>query len=132
MISQKDRLESPPARIQDLCQLIGRASKYRQAIVAVDALDECNQGREELLNFFRDLGANKSISVFVTSRNEQDIRETFQNFQSLPLSEFKNQTAIDIEAYINDELRMRSRLKRLSPELKNDIKDTLLQGADGM
>ena len=132
LVSRKDGQESPPVRIKDLCEFIRRASNYHKVIIAVDALDECNENREELLSHLRDLGAIEGISLFVTSRKEHDIQEIFQNLPCLSLNKLRSKLVVDIEAYIEDEFRKRGRLRRLTSELKFEIRDKLVEGADGM
>ena len=132
LVSRKDGRESPPVGIRDLCEFIRRASNYHQVIIAVDALDECNEDREELLKHLRDLGAIKSISLLVTSRKEHGIEKIFQSLPSLSLNELIDKITVDIETYIEGQFQERSRLERLSSKLKTEIRDKLVQKADGM
>ena len=133
LVSRKDKREPPSARLEDLCEMIRRASKYhRQVTVAVDALDECNESREDLLKHLRDLAHIKGVSVFLTSRKEQNIDTVFQGLPSVSLTDLKIKTAADMKTYIDDQLQSRSYLSTLPLELKKEIQDSFIKKADGM
>ena len=111
--------------------MVRRASKYHQQIVvAVDALDECNENRSEFLKLL--LGLDKSISLFVTSRKEHDIEDVFQELPSMSLTDLKVRTAADMKTYIDDQLQTCSNLRTLPAKLKEDIQDSFVEKADGM
>ena len=132
LVLRKDRRDSPPSGTRDLCELIQKVSNHYRVIIAVDALDECNENREELLKHLRDLGSIKGISLFVTSRKEHDIEKIFQRLPSLSLNELIDKITVDIETYIEGQFQERSRLERLPSKLKIEIRDKLVQKADGM
>ena len=133
LVSRKGRREPPPAGLADLCALIRRACQYHQHVVlAVDALDECKESREDLFNSLRSLTANNGPSIFATSRKEQDILEAFTNLPTISLNHVRDHVEVDMKAYINEELRKRLRLARLSDDLKTKTTDVLIDKADGM
>ena len=133
LISRKDRHDPPPARLRDLYELIRRACNYhRRVSIAVDALDECNEAREELLILLRDLGQVKGVSAFVTSRKEHDIGVAFEGFPSISLTGLKDKIEVDMEAYICDEMQKRRGLARLPDHLRTKVAATLIEKADGM
>ena len=101
-------------------------------MIAVDALDECNQSREDLLNSLRDLGETPSFAVFLTSRRDHDIADVFFDKPSISLNNLRNRIDADMKAYINDELQKRARLAQLPTSLKAEMAVTLVNGADGM
>ena len=130
---RKDKPELPPSGLPYLCDLIRRVSKYYlRVIVAVDALDECNENREDLARTLRELGQVSGFSVFLTSRKEYDIDVIFQGLPSISLKDSRIQIEIDMEAYISDELQKRRRLARLRDSLKAKVAVTLIEEADGM
>ena len=132
LVLRKDRRDSPPSGTRDLRELIQKVSNHYRVIIVVDALDECNENREELLKHLRDLGSIKAISLFVTSRKEHDIEKIFQSLPSLSLNELIDKITVDIETYIEGQFQERSRLERLPSKLKTEIRDKLVQKADGM
>ena len=100
--------------------------------LAVDALDECKENRENLFKLLRDVAANDGLSIFATSRKEQDILDVFVNLPTISLNNVRDHVELDMEAYINEELRKRSRLARLSDDLKARTTKVLIDKADGM
>ena len=133
LVSRKDRREPPPAGLAELCELIRRACKYHQHVtLAVDALDECKESREDLFDSLRDLTANNGPSIFATSRKEQDILEAFADLPTISLNNVRDHVEVDMKAYIDEELRNRSRLARLSNHLKAKTTKVLIDKADGM
>ena len=136
LISRKERREPPPANLQDICELIQKVPKYHhQVAVAVDALDELenNGDREELLQLLRGLGL-KGISVFLTSRREQDIMKVFHDVPSISLKDMREQVEVDMKAYIDEAFQKRPNLARLRLRdgLNTEISITLIKKADGM
>ena len=132
LVSRKEKKEPPPTDLQDLCEMILKVAKCRQHVVlAIDALDECTENREELLSLLRDLTL-KGVPVFVTSRREQDIAKVLHDALPMYLGDLKDQVEADMRAYINAELQKRSEQARFTIELKEKIKETLVKGADGM
>ena len=131
----RQRQEPPPAGLAELCDLIRRACKYHQHVtLAVDALDECKEreSREDLFDSFLSLTANNGPSIFATSRKEQDILDVFVNLPTISLNNVRDHVELDMKAYINEELRKRSRLARLSDDLKAKTTAVLIDKADGM
>ena len=133
LVSRKDRREPPPAGLAELCELIRKACKYHQHVtLAVDALDECKESREDLFDSLRGLTTNNGPSVFATSRKEQDILDVFVNLPTISLNNERDHVEVDMKAYINEELRKRSRLARLSDDVKAKTTKVLIGKADGM
>ena len=111
--------------------MIRRASKYHKHVtVAMDALDECSESREDFFKLL--LGLIGGISVFVTSRKEHDIAEVFFDKLSISLNDERNRIEADMKAYIDDEFRKRSRLAKLPVNVKTDISISLIEKAEGM
>ena len=100
--------------------------------LTVDALDECKESRDDLFDSLRNLTANNGPSIFATSRKEQDILDAFVNLPTISLNDVKDHVEVDMKAYINEELRKRSRLARLSDKLKAKTTKILIDKADGM
>ena len=133
LVLRKDQREPPPAGLRDLHELIQKASKYHQQVrVVVDALDECNENREEAFKLLRDLGQVTCISTVVTSRKEHDIDAVFRSFPSISLTTLRAQIEVDMKTYIEEQLQSRSSLNTLPAELKMEIESSFVEKADGM
>ena len=103
--------------------------------VVLDALDECPKGdlRDEVLNLITDLcsWSPSNIHMIVTSRQESDIQEALIPLLSWPAIPVQGaRVRGDIEAYVDHQIA--TCLRRLSTDLKEEVKDTLLRGASGM
>ena len=80
----------------------------------------------------QDIAANDGLYIFATSRKEQAILEAFADLPAMSLNNVKDHVKVDMEAYISEELRKRSRLARLSDGLKAKTTKVLIDKADGM
>ena len=107
--------------------------------IVIDALDEIDpEKRYDLLEALETIlqEARGLIKVFVSSRDDQDIVCTLNNYPSLDITSDHNQR--DIEAFVRNEterLIKKRRLLRYSickDELRFLILEKVCQGADGM
>lgn len=106
--------------------------------IVLDGLDESplkDNKRAELLGWIDTLTKRLKFKLHLcmSSRPEQDIREKFSSFRHLteiPMEE--SNVGRDIKTYIQRELSVRPKFKRLPPELKREVRDTLVRGAQGM
>lgn len=113
--------------------------QYRMTTIVIDALDEIDlEKRHALLEALEDIlqKAAGLVKVFVSSRDDQDIVCTLNEYPSLDLASDKNQR--DIEQFVRTEterLVSKRRLLRYSKckeELKFIIIEHVSKGADGM
>ena len=111
--------------------------KGRDTFFIIDALDECNE-REKLLRLLEIIYERKhpKLHILVTSRKELDIEESLK-----AMTNDKTRICIqselvyeDILTYIQDRLENDNSLKRfkLKPKIKEKVKETLIEKADGM
>lgn len=104
-----------------------------KTFIILDALDECKE-REELLLLLEHLtlwGAG-NLHVLATSRRERDIEESLK---PLVTSEICLQSAlvnVDIDTHISQRLQNDPKLKRWPARIREEIKDALMEGAQGM
>ena len=104
-----------------------------KTFIILDALDECKE-REELLLLLEHLtlwGAG-NLHVLATSRRERDIEESLK---PLVTSEICLQSAlvnVDIDTHISQRLQNDPKLKRWPASIREEIKDALMEGAQGM
>ena len=123
----------PPSVLLDLRKWIGGISRYHERVtVLVDALDECNENQEELLTHLRGLAQINGVSVFLTSRKEHDIEVVFQGLPSISLTEFKVKQIADMKVCIDDQVHSRPSLSMLPPRLREEIRGSLVEKADGV
>ena len=128
-------------QIEESCELITKLIEhYPVTTVVIDALDECNpEKREMLLDAIESLLQDSSLGllkVFLSSRDDQDIACTLREYPNLDLVSSRN--SADIEAFVREEtnrLVKKQRLLRNShakEALKALIIDEVSRGADGM
>jgi hypothetical protein len=116
----------------------GTAAVLKDIFIVLDALDECPQRdgvRKEVFDLIDEMKSwsSTNLHLLVTSRNEPEIEEKMlELITEPPISIQGSQVAADIELFINDRLETVRKLKRLPQNLKVEIKDVLVRGANGM
>ncbi|KAH7389091.1 hypothetical protein BKA64DRAFT_711194 [Cadophora sp. MPI-SDFR-AT-0126] len=107
-----------------------------QAIIVFDGLDECeSSSREDVLAFIARLAKEQSslVKVFVTSRRDEDIKDTFDGCPVVEIdSELVND---DIKVFLRDEIERRiqdKKLKLRNLDLKDAILDAISSKSNGM
>jgi hypothetical protein len=108
-----------------------------QAFIVIDALDECPKGggRDLLLAVILDIKSRSldNLHALVTSRREPDIEEYLTPLLTGPPIFLQgSEMNGDIQSHISSVLATDPKLKRWSNEIKQEIKDTLSKGANGM
>ncbi|KAL8788064.1 MAG: hypothetical protein Q9195_007478 [Heterodermia aff. obscurata] len=108
-------------------------SLLSECYIVFDALDEARP-REETLDLIQQILSwnMPSLHMLVTSRREKDIESTLSPLITHKMEMQKSSVHADISLYIQTRLDGDSRLRKWSPGLKAEIKDTLTKGADGM
>ena len=108
----------------------------RQFFIIVDALDECPY--EERLRFFTILREFLSwrlsnLHILVTSRQEPDIVDALVPLVNLPPICIQTvKVDADISLHVKTQLANDPRLKKWSPQIKEEIETALVKGANGM
>jgi len=136
---QKDPASRGQLSIKDGLQLLKRLLKhYKHPAIILDALDECAEGTRGLI--IEDLhsildNAKHPVKVFIASRHSLDIEDRLHGLLHVRIEARDN--AEDIENYLTKEHTLSVQNKKLlrgkiSPELKQCIKDRLLRDAHGM
>ncbi len=109
-----------------------------QTFIIIDALDECpstTSERADLLDLVRRIHswAQPNLHLLVTSRKEVDIREALESIITLgPISIQAGNIESDIRKYVRSQLESDSKLKKWQGEIRTEIEDSLVKGADGM
>lgn len=106
------------------------ADPFRPHIIIIDALDECGTSKDQvnLVNSILSMShATPWIKVFVTSRDEPDIREAFTHSDCFSSN-------INDEKYVDRdiELYIQSKVKELKLKLAEDDVRKLVDQADGL
>ncbi|KAH6669479.1 hypothetical protein B0J14DRAFT_431832, partial [Halenospora varia] len=108
------------------------------AIIIIDALDECDPNRRhEIITALQTIiqSAASVVKVFVSSRDDQDIRCRLENSPNIYIQARTN--GEDIQRFIETQVYQAVRERRLlsgnvSGELQNHITNTLISKAQGM
>jgi hypothetical protein len=115
-----------------LAALVSRVAKRypRPPLVAVDALDEC----EDIDNLLRSLmDLNKGgVRLLVISRPLQGIKSSFSGLPWLSLEQMSREVHADISLHVMREVDSHSRLRDAGTMLKEEIIGSLCYKADGM
>ena len=125
------------------CALITKLiEEYALTTIVIDALDECDpETRWELLEVLDSILCHSVslVKIFVSSRDDSDLKRGLQNYPSLFLTSDRNSN--DIQTFVNRETDKLVAKKRLltyikvestKAELKQLVKSSVVKGADGM
>lgn len=118
----------------DLRALVGKISElFSQVYLVVDGIDECGNGMDEVAEILADLATNScGISIAISSRDEAAIRRQLHaNFKQVEVAA----RAKDLDLYVRAELESlicRGRLRVTTQNLKEEIRQTLVDEAQGM
>lgn len=117
--------------------LIQLSAKFLRTTIIIDALDECDPyTRGSLCDVLDDVvSSSKLVKVFVTCRDDGDLRKKFEDSPNVYIQERDNSK--DINHYIKSEIRACIRRKALlggvvDLELEQRIVHALENGAHGM
>jgi hypothetical protein len=102
---------------------------YFKVYIVVDALDEVNCSREDLLHLLRYL--SKTVNLLVTSRNIASIARDFEGVRCLNIHANEH----DIRKYIEGRIPREPRLARhiqSHPGLKEEIMNKIIMNVKGM
>lgn len=113
-------------------------TRNNPAVICIDALDECDVStRRQLLEVIGKLVecSQQIVKIFVSSRREDDFLHYFEKWESLQISATDNRE--DIINFVEHELKKSLADRTLlhgdaSPTLLQEIRETLLNRADGM
>jgi hypothetical protein len=123
----------PSVTPEHLCVLVQTLSGFfDEVMIIIDALDECGNDRSKVVELLASLNADGySIKTLFTSRLETDIELYLDTYEKISIAA----TSSDLKLYVASEIESRSRKKALrtrDPELKKEIMDRLVEGAEGM
>jgi hypothetical protein len=123
----------PSVAPEDFCLLIQSLSTFfDEVMIIIDALDECGNDRSRVVELLAILNADGfNIKTLFTSRLETDIEVSLESYEKISIAA----TSSDLKLYVASEIESRSRkrlLRTRDPDLKKEIMDRLVEGAEGM
>ena len=113
--------------------IINLTSSFNNAMIIVDALDECGANTIQAVDLLASLGEQEktNIRTLFLSRDEPDIRERLEYYTHIPIAARSS----DLRLYVGAEIESRMRNKTLlikDDSLKECIMERLVEGAEGM
>lgn len=137
---KNDGFASGDLGIRDSTNLIIQLLKevYPKTTIVIDALDECDpKARENLFEALQNITslAPDLVKIFVSSRDDDDIKQNFEGLPNLYIE--ANDNAEDIarfvESKVSECIQKRKLLKgKVKPQLKESICKSLSNDANGM
>lgn len=121
--------------IEDTCIVLPRMIESIAApvYIVIDALDEC-QETTSLLKGLKNIQSwnQKNLHIFVTSRQEPEIEDILCTLatDTIPLEE--SVIDADILTYVRHELQHDVKLSKWPREVREEIENALVKGANGM
>ena len=104
----------------------------RRLYLILDALDECSE-RGKLLDIISQIvRAKDHANLFVTSRKEKDITDALQGIFGSQLDLRGDLIDADIDLHVRRCLESDRCLQKWNAQIKQEILEALVQGADGM
>ncbi|KAK6703742.1 hypothetical protein SNK04_013677 [Fusarium graminearum] len=101
------------------------------AVLIIDALDECETNRHQLLDF---ITKPSRVKWIVSSRNQPDIEEKLDNMEQkvrLHLELNKDSVSKAVETYIEYKVDQLAHVKKYDSEMRHAVKSHLISNADG-
>ena len=117
-------------RLRDLiCEV---AKELGSVFIVVDGLDECER-RETLLPILRHLAGY--VHLLVTSRDNRDIRSSFEEYLSYHIAIQPSDVQLDIQCFVEREIRERCvniPVLAGAHDLLDTMSNVLVERAEGM
>lgn len=129
-----DDLGDRKASISDLLALFQSSLDFfGSTFLVLDALDECNS-KEKLLDLIEQITnmQDDKLNLLVTSRTEKDIKSRMEDLDAVSIDLQGAMIEVDIRTYVEQTLKTDPRLNKWNEGLKSEIRDVLLEGAQGM
>lgn len=121
-----------PAALDHLKDVFsGLIQSLPKVFIIIDGLDECTD-RATVLDGLLELKNHPegNTNVLVTSRNDPATRLALSSVPNLAMK--AENVGADIELYVKSEMEQRVKLRRLKPEIKDEITVKLVDRANGM
>ncbi len=118
----------------DLIGMIQRMIAISPTVyIVIDALDEC-QDRKTLLGFLEELRSwnQANLHVLATSRRETDIEDCLRGIATHTTSLEENVVDTDVLTYVEHQLQHDAALSKWPERMRCEIRNVLMDGANGM
>ncbi|KAH6898095.1 hypothetical protein B0T10DRAFT_431808 [Thelonectria olida] len=104
----------------------------QDAILVVDALDECTRNRDRLIKLIIELSGSGCAKWIISSRNWPEIEDQLWNTQKVRVQLELNSESISsaVQSYIQKKVNDLAREKRYNEALKNEVYAHLASNAD--
>ncbi|OJD23428.1 hypothetical protein ACJ73_05221 [Blastomyces percursus] len=131
----RSRQEASEPTIGEECKglLLELINMYPKTTLIVDALDECEERSGNVLFEQFDYlvtKAAKPVKIFISSRPNIDIKNTFRSHANIGIQATDNYD--DISKFVKSEITRHPRWNKMSVQFQNDIIKTLQQGSQDM
>lgn len=128
-VHSADEKASLPTQGDFVSLLLDMSEDVEDALILVDALDECLAERVNVVKLLRDLNIRSgNIKTLFASRDEVDISFQLQGYTTVSMAD----NTSDIARYVESELKVKDWAKDLSHTEKEAIKNSLIEPAGGM
>ncbi|XXG99472.1 hypothetical protein Hte_005811 [Hypoxylon texense] len=119
---------------EDLINILrGITEELEDVILVIDALDECIDQHELIEHIDPILSWNtKGLRIFLSSRNTPVIASVLDTKATLTVRAESTNVGEDIKTFVQDQLKTHPKLRKWPASLRNEIHDTLIDGAHGM
>ncbi|KAK9783908.1 putative NACHT domain-containing protein [Seiridium cardinale] len=117
---------------------LSHSTQAEETYFVFDGIDEIPHGsdREAIFKLLQDIAKSTTadhIHMILTSRNESEIARSLPRSQGwLRYDMFHSRIQKDIAAYTSDQIASHHSLKALPMDIKMKIKETLVEGSNGM
>lgn len=113
--------------------IIERIKVQGLAFIFLDAMNECSDPDEVLAPFQTIANCCDNVHMFLSSINEKGIEDILQQMPGLIIETLHpSDMTDDINLLVQSNLETHPRLRRHTPQLKNEITLALTHGAQGM
>ena len=110
-------------------------NSFERPYIVIDALDECTE-REQVLAWIMEIVLQTAgkLHLVVTSRQEREIKDVFQELNAHCVDVAKESSNHDIMAYLDHELETDRKLRKWfdNKAVRDEIKLALMKQAQGM
>jgi hypothetical protein len=100
-------------------------------LIVVDALDECREPTKVIQHLLA-LADSPEVSLFASTRDEQDISELLRDQCKISLSTEVSSVSRDIADHVTWELAQHPKLSHFPQAIKEEILNALTAKANGM
>jgi hypothetical protein len=130
--SKNEGAEAPTTE-ELLSLLLEEVSRTKMTYLIIDALDECSEDERELFfGEFLQKPLVENLAVLLTSRKEPDIERCMKEVDCETLCIQNSLVDADVRTHVTNAIARDSRLQKWKAALRQEILDSIVNGAHGM